>query len=159
MVISTTPCSTPRPDCHPIRDADKLGIGELDPRSLLTVIEQHLDTRRLQFRVEPLGGRERWLIIRPDHGDDDFVRGHRDGPDDPLVVVRGLHHRGHPPLHPDAIRAHDDWVAVTVLVLDIDAEGLRVLGPELEDVTDLDPLPKLQARRHTPGRAPPSAPL
>ncbi len=40
--------------------------------------------------------------------------------------------------HPDAVGAHRDGDEITGLVLDLQAEGVGVFAPELEDVADLD---------------------
>ena len=59
-------------------------------------------------------------------------------PDDAELVVRVLHDRRNGPGNANAIRTHRDRDELAVLVEDLQAKRLRVLGAQLEDVAHLD---------------------
>ena len=133
----------PRADGEDPRHPEQLRVGELDAGRLLAVVVEDLEVRsgRRGEVVEPLRrlGDERVLVgadgdeVRP-------VRGHLGRPGDALLVVMGLHDAGDVAPEPDAVRAHDDRVPLAVLAQVLGTQRRRVLGPELEDVADLDPV-------------------
>ena len=41
---------------HAVRDADELGVRELDARPLIAIVEQHVDSRGGEFGIEAFCG-------------------------------------------------------------------------------------------------------
>ena len=126
---------------EPNREADQVGVGELDPRAGVPVVVEHLDTGLHQPVVELLGGgADRVATLAPAGEGDEVhrVRGEGGRPDQPAVVVVLLGHRGDDARHADPVAAHDHGVLVPGVVLVAGVERLAVLGADLEDVADLD---------------------
>ena len=141
------------------RAADQVGVGELLARA-------QLDGRRGGRRgppptalaatcspnVDELG------VVPAEHDDVDVVRRDLPRPDHPVLAPVLLDRRREHASGADPVGAHHDRLLDPVLVRVLGAEGLRVRGAELEDVTDLDR--RLEAepcRRRSGRRRPPSA--
>ena len=89
--------------------------------------------------VEPFGDLGHLRVLGgPDRDEVGGVRRDLGRPDDALVVVVGLDDAGHVAPDADPVRAHDDRVGDAVLAEVGGSERVGVLGPELEDVADLD---------------------
>ena len=88
----------------------------------------------------------RGSFVRADRDEVGGVRRDLLGPDDALLVVMGLDDAGDVPPDADPVRAHDDRVPLAVLAEVHRAERIGEVGPELEDVADLDPLAELHRR-------------
>src|SRR5207237_8686110 len=86
---------------------------------------------------------------RADRHEVALVRGDLGRPDDALLVMVGLDDAGHVPPQTDAVRAHDDRVGLAVLAEIGRPHRGGVLGPQLEDVADLDPAPQPDRRAAT----------
>src|SRR4051794_6149106 len=74
----------------------------------------------------------------------DVVRRDGGGPDEAGVIGRLLRHRRYGPRDPYAVGAHRDADGLPLRSLGVECEGVGVLPPELEDVTDLDAAGDLQ---------------
>src|SRR5262245_48999127 len=127
-------------DGQAVRDADQLGVLELDAWPLVARVEDRLDAALAQRLVEPFARLGRLDVLRVQHRDDHLEGRHRHGPHDPVVVVALLDDRRHHAPDADAVGAHLDRAALPPLVERVRAERLAVAGAELEDVADLDGL-------------------
>ena len=97
--------------------------------------------------VEPLGDLAHLRIAcRADRHEMGLVGSDLGRPDDALLVVVGFDDAGHVPPQTDPVRAHDDRVGLAVLAEIGRPHRRGVLGPELEDVADLDPPPQFDRR-------------
>ena len=137
---STLPSFEPAvADGDAVRDADELEVGEHHAGTLAAVVEQHLDARRGELVVQPIGQRlHRLVAVVADRRDRDREGRHRRGPDDAARVVVLLDRGGDDPGHADAVAAHLHQLR---LALRVEIGGTHRLGVHVaqrEDVADLD---------------------
>src|SRR5438874_4361081 len=126
-------------DDDAMRDADELLVGEEDPGALVAIVEEDLEARTRQFRVElfrRLLDRIALPVAERDHGGDE--RRHRIGPDDAFVVVVLLDRCGDDARDADAVAAHLHRLRLALLVDVGDAHLPGIRGAKLEDVAHLD---------------------
>ena len=126
------------PHGQPQRAPEQLRVGELLPRPGVAVVVEDFDPALEQDLVDavaglPLGGAGRAERDQV-HGE----RSQRPGPGDPVLVGVLLDRRRHQAGRPDPVGGHPDRPLGAALVEVVGAEGLRVAGPELEDVAHLD---------------------
>ena len=125
---------------HAVRNADELGIRELDARPLVAIVEQHVVLPRPGVRHR---GVQRFHWTRCDFGalmrDHDHLEG-RNGvrPDDAARIMVLLDGRGNDACHTDAVAAHVQGGRLAGFVEHGGAHGLAVFPAELEDVAHLD---------------------
>ena len=137
----------PPADGQPQRAAEQLGVGELLPRSGVTLVVERLAGRPPTARGTA-GRRARAPAVpglpstTSSTSKGAIARGQRDA----LLVGVLLDRRRGRPGRAEAVGAHPDQLAAPGLVQVGGAERLGVAGPELEDVADLD-------RRLDPDRA------
>jgi hypothetical protein len=122
-----------------VRNAEQLGIRELDARALVTVIEQHVDAGGEQFVVEAFGGFTDTRRLRGVDRDHDHLEGRdRVRPDDAARIMILFNGRGNDACHTDAVAAHVHRGLPAGFVQHRGAHGLAVFLAEREDVPHLD---------------------
>ena len=126
--------------------AQQVGVGELDAGRGVAVVEDDLEARRRQLVVEALGQGALRLVAGAHEHEVHGERRDARRPDDAPVVVVLFDGRGGDARQADAVAAHDDGLLLAMLVEVRRAHRLRVLGPELEDVADLDDALALERR-------------
>src|SRR6266571_2072081 len=120
--------------CDTHRNPDQVGVGELLPRPLIAVVQEHLVAGVVELRRHLLGA-----LLEARQADHVHVVGsHRPRPFDALLVVVLLDDGRHGPRRPDAVAAHDERLLLAVLVQKRRLERRRVVRLKLEDVADLD---------------------
>ena len=77
----------------------------------------------------------------------DRCRGHRQGPGQSTLVVVHLGDAGQNPRNPYAVTAHPNRDRLAVLIQDLEVQGLGVLEPQLEDLSNLHSSLKAQRTR------------
>src|SRR5439155_23317956 len=127
-----------RPDGDPQRVPDQIGVFEFHPRTLLAVVEQHVDAARFELIVQPDRGRPQSLVAPVDRHDDDVERRERHRPNDAGVVVVLLDRGGDRPRHADAVTAHLEDALRALGVEHRRVHRRAVLRPELKHLPDLD---------------------
>ena len=127
-------------DHHAQRNADQVGILELDAGALIAIVQQHVDAGGRQFLVELVGNVGDLGLFHVERDQQHFVGSQRQRPDDAVFVVAGFDQRGDDPIHADAVAAHDQGVLLFVGVEIFGLQGGGVFGAELEDVADFDRL-------------------
>src|SRR3981081_2712630 len=98
----------PFPDDDPMRNSDELGIGELDPRTGVTIVEQYVDTGGVELPVQRIGGfldPRRLLVI--DRHQDHLERRDRVRPENAVGIVILFDGRSDDPRDPDSVTAHE----------------------------------------------------
>ena len=99
---------------------------------------KNLEPRLLQLLLQPVGEFHNLYVAGIKVEEVDLVGGNRPGPDDPVVVVVLLDHRGYGAGDADAVTPHDHWVLLPLLVQVVAAHGEGVFRPQLEDLADLN---------------------
>src|SRR5439155_5307328 len=79
----------PVADVDSYREADQVGVGELEAGAGVAVVQQHVHAGGGEMIVNPVGGGFHFALVL-DRRDDDAVRRDRGGPDDALVIVQAL---------------------------------------------------------------------
>ena len=174
---SSLPASRPRsPTTSAMRNAEQLGVGELDARARVAVVVQHLDAGGGELGVQPVGcARAHASDFCRLSGTSTTWNGRdRLRPDDAALIVVLLDRGGDDARHTDAVAAHEQRDFLARLIEHVAFIALAVLAAELEDVADLDaardpqralaggardrPRPRCAGRRPTaPGRRGPSS--
>ena len=122
-----------------VRDTNEFHVGELDPRALIAVVQQHVQARIPQFFIELLGAGSHGFRLLHVEGNDSQVEGrHAVRPDDALLVVILFDGCGDYAAYANTVTAHGDGDVFAVFIQHFGLHGLAVLGAKLENVTDLD---------------------
>src|SRR6185369_6347220 len=137
------------PDHHPERDADQVGILELDPRPLVTVVIQDFDAESEKFCIDILCSLAHRIIFGVDRGDDTVKGSDRQREDDTVLVVVLLDAGCDGPADADAVAPHEYDLFFAVRIEEGGVKRLRVFHAELEDMTDLDAAPHLKGAART----------
>ena len=139
LVLDYTVVDAALTDDDGMGDADELHVGEHHARTLLAVIEQHVDPGGLQLAVEAFGQLGHAMGLVHVHRDDHHLK-RRDGirPDDAGIVIVLLDGGGDHAGDADAVAAHLHDGGLAFLVQHRGLHRLGVLGAELEDVAHFD---------------------
>src|SRR3984893_13994773 len=129
-----------------VRDAQQLGIGELDARTRVTVVVQNLDSGGGELGIQAVAGFADTRGFLQVQGYQHYLEGRdRCGPDDAALVVVLFDGRGHDARHTDTVAAHVERGFAARLIEHQRLHRLAVLAAQLEDVTHLDAARDLQA--------------
>src|SRR5882672_5149937 len=129
-----------------VRDAQQLGIGELDARARVTVVVQDLDSGGGELGIQAVADFADTRGFLQVQGYQHYLEGRdRCGPDDAALIVVLFDGRGHDARHPDTVAAHVQGGFAARLIEHQRLHGLAVLAAQLEDVTHLDTARDLQA--------------
>ncbi len=126
------------------RNADEIGVLELDSRALVAVVVEHLDALLVELTVETVGRLHDLLVPRAQAHHQDFERCQRQRPDDAVLVVILLDGRRHGAADAEPIAPHGHGMRGSLVVQIGAMHGCRVLRAQLEDVTDLDAAVQLE---------------
>src|SRR5262245_36277299 len=132
-------------DGDPDGYAKEVGVFELHPGALVAVVEQDREMRGLQVAIDLLDGLAQGWVPRRDGHQVNLERSDGPRPDDPVRVVVLLDSRRRYRRGADAVAAHHYGLLLPLLVEVHRPKRHGILGPELEDVADLDDL--LDAKR------------
>ena len=111
---------------------------------MIAIVQQDIDSRQLEFRVERLGHRQRLRFGHVDHAEDHFVRSDRQRPDQSVLIVLRFGQTRDDAVHADTVAAHDDRLANSLFILEQCPERRTVFRAELEDVADFDAVHQFQ---------------
>src|SRR3984893_3299353 len=129
-----------------VRDAQQLGIGELDARACVTVVVQDLDPGGGELGIQAVADFADTRGFLQVQGYQHYLEGRdRCGPDDAALVVVLFDGRGHDARHTDTVAAHVERGFAARLIEHQRLHRLAVLAAQLEDVTHLDAARNLQA--------------
>src|SRR6266480_3299217 len=129
-----------------VRDAQQLGIGELDARTCVTVVVEHLDSGGGELGIQAVAGFADTRGFLQVQGYQHHLEGRdRRGPDDAALIVVLFDGRGHDARHTDTVAAHVERGLTARLIEHQRLHGLAVLAAQLEDVAHLDTARDLQA--------------
>src|SRR5439155_2235868 len=129
-----------------VRDAQQLGVGELDARTCVTVVVEHLDSGGGELGIQAVADFADTRGFLQVQGYQHYLEGRdRRGPADAALIVVLLDGRGHDARHADTVAAHVARGLTARLIEHQRFHGLAVLAAQLEDVTDLDAARDLQA--------------
>src|SRR5580658_2384963 len=129
-----------------VRDAEELGVGELDARAGVAVVVQHLDAGGSELGVQPVGDfTDTGGLLQVESNKDELEGRDRIRPDDAALIVILLDSRGHDARHTYAVAAHVERGLAAGLIEHQRLHGLAVLPAELEDMADLDATGELQS--------------
>src|ERR1700722_17800257 len=128
----------PRPHQDLPGNTDQVSGREFRPGPLVQVMGEGVDPSGRQGCIEALTG---WVrigspLLEVEYHD--LERRDRLRPFDAGFIVEGLDDGAHEPAWADAVRAHVYRVLCPVRASHHGLHGRRVLGAEIEDVTDLD---------------------
>src|SRR6266478_1568228 len=129
-----------------VRDAQQLGIGELDARARVTVVVQDLDPGGGELGIQAVADFADTRGFLQVQGYQHYLEGRdRCGPDDAALIVVLLDGRGHDARHTDTVAAHVQGGFAARLIEHQRLHRLAVLAAQLEDVTHLDTARDLQS--------------
>src|SRR5258708_25312050 len=128
------------PDDDPMRNSHELGIGKLDARAGVAIVQQYVDAGGIELLVQRIGrllDERRLLVI--DRHQDDLERRNRLRPENAVDIVILLDGRGNDPRDANSVTAHEHRQRLTLLVQHAGIHGGAVQLSELENMADFDP--------------------
>ena len=137
-------CESLATDGDAERNSDQVSILELEARSLVAVIHEHIDPSVAELAVELIGNLHDLGIGDVEWDELNGIRRGLKWPDDAVFVVTGFNDGGDDAGDTDSVATHDDGMG---LFLSIDIGGLQgdaVFCAKFEDVANFDAVDHLQ---------------